>query len=114
MAINIWNFLSVGLNTEFKVEKRQFWLEAAPGIAFKTVWFGRKRKRWFKKETEYLVLYRNDVFKESHCEIAWIPISMLYDRDSYIKKSNVCRDKELNELFNTIINSSVKEAILKN
>jgi hypothetical protein len=115
MAIHIWNFLSVGLNPEFKIEKRQFWLEAVPGFAFKAVWFGRQRKRWFH-EKEYLVLYRNDVFKESHCHIAWVPVSTLTDRFALrIKiRDKTCRDKELNDLFDTIINSAVKDAYIKN
>jgi hypothetical protein len=91
MAIHLWNFMSVGLNPEFKIEKRKFWLEVVPGLAFKAVWLGRQRKRWFNKEPEYLVLYRYDIFKESRCEIAWVPVSQLIEREM---SKNIDKDYE--------------------
>jgi hypothetical protein len=89
MAINIWNFLTPGIGGEFKIEKRKFWLEVVPGLAFKAMWLGRQRKRWFSKEAEYLVIYRNDLQKESQCEIAWVSVSQLIARDmnDFIDKS---------------------------
>lgn len=87
MSANIWNNLTIGIRTEFKMPKRKFWYEIVPGFAFKAVWFGKQRKLWFR-EKEYLVLYRFDVLKESECHIAWIPVSQLIGREmsKYIDK----------------------------
>ena len=80
MGVNIWSELTVGIGGEFIIPKRKLWFELVPGLAFKAVWFGRKRKKLFH-ETEYLVLYRFDIYKESQCQIAWIPVSQLIARE---------------------------------
>ena len=89
MGINIWNKLTVGIEPVFKMPKRKLWFECIPGVmAFPAVTFGRKRKLWFRK-TEYLILYRDNTYKESRCHIAWVPVSQLIDREAskFIDKS---------------------------
>jgi hypothetical protein len=79
MGINIWNKLTIGIRRPVN-EKRKLWYEYVPGaIAFPAVTFGRKRKLWFR-ETEYLIIYRHDLFKESRCIIEWIGESQLLKR----------------------------------
>lgn len=80
MSINLWNKKTNGIDKPVVNQKRKLWFEFVPGIAFPAVTFGRQRKRWFKKETEYLIIYRFDIFKECQCHIKWIPESMLLER----------------------------------
>jgi hypothetical protein len=80
MGINIWNNLIFGIYRPIVGQKRKLWYQYMPGIlAFRAVTFGRKRKLWFR-ETEYLILYRNDLGRKSYCKIAWIKESLLIDR----------------------------------
>jgi hypothetical protein len=98
---SIWHYLSPGLG-EFTIPKRAFWYEEIPCFtAFKAVWLGKKRKPLLGS-TEYLVLYRN--FEK--CVTDWIPITQLIDRNPYVERSKVCRDKELNKLFDNILNEA--------
>ena len=110
--LHLWHRLSPGIG-EFQIPKRKFWFEQVPGFAYKAVWLGRERKQWFC-EKEYLVLYRCDVYNKKQCYITWVPVSQLYEREmsKSIDKDYICHDEELNGLFNTIINSSLKDAIL--
>ena len=80
MGVNLWNKLTNGIDRPVVNHKRKLWYECIPGImAFPAVTFGRKRKLWFR-ETEYLVIYRDNTYKESHCVIAWIQESQLIIR----------------------------------
>jgi hypothetical protein len=79
VSINLWNKLTIGISRPVVNYKRKLWFEFVPGIAFPAVTFGRKRKLWFR-ETEYLIIYRYDIFKKNNCIIAWIGESQLLER----------------------------------
>jgi hypothetical protein len=109
MGINLWNYLSVGIEPEFRMEKIKFWYTAVPGIAFKAVWFGRQRTKWFSKKIEYLILYRNDAFKKSHCHIEWVRQSQLIHRDYVTVNMQKFIEKNLNQVL-----PAYKDAVLSN
>ena len=75
---SIWQALTAGLTAN--VERKLYWYELCPGVAFKAVSLGRTRKRWFTS-TEHLIAYRNNMDRDyPYCVIDWIPESQLIER----------------------------------
>jgi hypothetical protein len=64
---NFWSFMSAG--TQGKKQKLYF--EICPGVAFRGVTLGRKRKTWFRG-TEYLIMYRNNLAKKETIFFDWV------------------------------------------
>jgi hypothetical protein len=80
MGVNIWNKLTIGISRPAVNHKRKLWYEYVPGVlAFPAVTFGRKRKLLFGK-TQYLIIYRYDIFEKTRCVIEWIDESRLIER----------------------------------
>lgn len=76
---SIWQTLTAGISAN--AERKLFWYELCPGVAFKAASLGKTRKRWFTS-TEYLIVYRNDMDGQyPYCIIEWIPESILYERN---------------------------------
>jgi hypothetical protein len=73
--INHWSFLSAGTTGK----KQMFWFEIVPGVAFKAITLGRKRKTWFNG-TEYLIMYRNNLGTQKNIFFDWVSESHLIER----------------------------------
>jgi hypothetical protein len=73
-ADSIWVQLSSGFNCI----KYAYWLEVFTGLlAYPAVSLGRMRKKWWMKETQELVLYRDE---NNKCHVEWIDKSKLLFR----------------------------------
>lgn len=73
---SFWSFMSAGTNGK----KQKLFFEIYPGVAFRGVTLGRKRKRWFAG-TEYLIMYRNDLAKKENIFFDWVNESQLLFED---------------------------------